>query len=432
MLGILKKKTVNTHWLVQGNKKDISISVTDPAILQKMKMIRLSESDLHVIKCLQPVVKEHIEQLVDDFYSTIIEVPALKQMIETYSMLDKLRSALKVHVIELFSGHINEDFFEIRNRVAKAHYKIGLQPTWYMGAFQNLQNSLLTIIFNKTEDNGELQTLLSAVTKILSLEQQIVLEAYERQNAEMIHNTYTQGRQAIQGDITAVSKDLVSLAEKTIASVETLVNSSKEVKHQMAASIEQSDTVQEKSIEGQEKLNELLTKIYLINDDTQAMTDRTLELVTSTQRITEVVRIVEEIAEKTNMLAINAAIEAARAGEHGRGFAVVSQEVRKLSEQTKDSVSEIRTLITASDVNTEKVMESLDHVKAAVQSGVLTSNETKQVFAHIAESIIESAQTLSAIDRQMNGLVYVIEEIGEATVRVSTSAEQLNGIAVNG
>ncbi|MEC2054038.1 globin-coupled sensor protein [Peribacillus psychrosaccharolyticus] len=432
MLGLLKKRSDNTHWLVQENKTDISISVTDPAILQKMKMIRLSESDLHVIKCLQPVVEEHIEQLVDDFYSTIIEVPSLKHMIETYSMLDKLRSTLKIHVIELFSGHIDEKFLEIRNRVAKAHYKIGLQPAWYMGAFQNLQNSLLTIICKKTENNEELQKLLAAVTKIFSLEQQIVLEAYERQNAEMMHKTYTQGRQAIQSEITVVSHDLVSLAEKTIASVETLVNSSIEVKNQMAASIEQSETVQAKSVEGQEKLNELLTKIYLINNDTQAMTDRTLQLVTSTQRIKEIVRIVEEIAEKTNMLAINAAIEAARAGEHGRGFAVVSQEVRKLSEQTKDSVSEIRTLITASDVNTEKVMESLNHVKSAVESGVMTSKETKQVFTHIAESIIESARTLFTIDRKMNELVYVIEEIGEATASVSASAEQLNGIAIKG
>lgn len=80
-------------------------------------------------------------------------------------------------MLSLFNGVIDDEFVELRNKVAKTHYRIGLQPLWYSSGFQNVQNYLQRIVFDQTKNEVEQQALISAIGKMLNLEQQLVLEA---------------------------------------------------------------------------------------------------------------------------------------------------------------------------------------------------------------------------------------------------------------
>ncbi|WP_250144667.1 methyl-accepting chemotaxis protein, partial [Escherichia coli] len=88
----------------------------------------------------------------------------------------------------------------------------------------------------------------------------------------------------------------------------------------------------------------------------QAITD-------SSRRIADIISVMDGIAFQTNILALNAAVEAARAGEHGKGFAVVAQEVSRLSEDTRTTVSRITDIVTKSRSITSEVVESINHVQ---------------------------------------------------------------------
>ncbi|WP_438823898.1 methyl-accepting chemotaxis protein [Bacillus sp. JJ1566] len=150
------------------------------------------------------------------------------------------------------------------------------------------------------------------------------------------------------------------------------------------------------------------------------------KLEDSSKQITEVIRIVHEIADQTNLLALNSAIEAARAGEHGKGFSVVAKEVKKLAEQTKSSVTNIQDLIERSYSYTTKVIESLKSVEATIRAGADSSKSTNETFQTISISIEENEGNLGKMDGQIRGLVSVIEEIGTVTKQISVSAEHLN------
>src|SRR5690606_11856508 len=107
------------------------------------------------------------------------------------------------------------------------------------------------------------------------------------------------------------------------------------------------------------------------------------------KEIEQIVTVITQIADQTNLLALNAAIEAARAGEHGRGFAVVADEVRKLAEQTKESSEHIQQLIDRILHETEEAVVSIDETVEQSNKGIAAIQSVNQMFDEIQKSIME-------------------------------------------
>lgn len=425
----LKRK--QPSWLDKAKELDVSITIDNHSTLAKLKMLNLSYSELQIIKCLQPVVEENIELLVDSFYETILQVPELNSMIHQHSTIERLRNTLNIHLIELFNGKIDTSFLHKRLRVAKVHYHIGLKPEWYMGAFQNLTESLINIVYKYADNQSEIPQILKAITKILNLEQQIVLEQYEIENREAEERQYEVVKQELKGKIIDISSNLVVLSEETTASVEALIESSESVIDRVNFSSNETSKTQTYVSDGQVQMTTLLATIEKVVKDTEQMEAFVSNLQKSSVEILKVVQIVQEIADQTNLLALNSAIEAARAGEHGKGFAVVSDEVRKLAVKTKHSVMNIQNLIANSNSYTKSVISSIEEVKGAVLDGKLKANQTNEAFFNILQSSKMNVKQSSQVNTQMIELSEIIKEIGNATTGVALAAEELNKAANN-
>lgn len=408
----------------------VGTKIEDTSILDKINMINLTEKDLKLLKSIQPLVKENIERLVDDFYSIVMKVASLKEIIQKNSTVERLKKTLRVHIIEMFDGNIDQSFIDKRLKIAKVHYVIGLEPAWYMGSFQGIHDTLTHLAFKSVKDKRKLQSLLSAINKILSLEQQIVLEAYDRENMIKLNAQFEEGKIYLKNQMTSVSEGLVALAEQTQASVAALSKNIHEVNETTTENNEQSILAKNHAQDGQNKLKELLEKISVMDNYSRDMIESIHRLGESSNQISSVIHIVQDIAEQTNILALNSAIEAARAGEHGRGFAVLSQEVQSLAEQTKNSISQIHELISNSNLYKEQVIKSLKHVEEALMSGIATSEHTHEAFQNIAQSIQQNSMTNMKVQEQMGQLVAVVNEIENASAIVTSSAEQLNEAAM--
>ena len=149
----------------------------------------------------------------------------------------------------------------------------------------------------------------------------------------------------------------------------------------------------------------------------------------SNQQITESIKLVHSIADNTNLLSLNSAIEAARAGEHGRGFAVVAKEVKKLAEQTKETIAKIDGIIQSTNSNMDDVLQSVSEVNEIINLGEKESAYTEKSFKEIIQAIEENLNGASEINEKIQSLVAVIEEIGHATQNVAHQAEKLNETA---
>lgn len=417
----------NPTWVQQITSCEGTILLDKyPQARAQLNMIGLTKDDLKLLKAYQPRVNENIDLIVEAFYSKIIEIPNLKSLIEHNSTLDRLRITLRQHLIELFEGRLDADFIEKRVRIANAHSRIGLQPQWYIGAFQNLQLTLLSMIQAERVSSEITISLTNAVTKILNFEQQIVLELYERNNREEQEHQYEIVKDELKRSIGAISQELAAITKQTRAATVQLMSFSDEVNRSFFKSVDKAKTSQELIVSGEQIVNDLHLEMKEVYDSSLTMQQSVKRMQDSVEKIHSMVSVVEQISSQTRLLSLNASIEAAHAGEHGAGFSVVASEVRKLAEHTNKSVEQISELIEQSNRYNKQVVDVITDVQRRIADGQEGVNSTKTVFDSIESALRDSLALIADVEEGMASLFRVINEVGTSTDRVAVMAGELN------
>ena len=201
----------------------------------------------------------------------------------------------------------------------------------------------------------------------------------------------------IASGINQASVAQTDAAQSTAASVEQVAVSVQVVAENSNHAAEQSETVLLKARKSIESLDETRSQFKAIAstlDDAGATTGK---LSDRSENISSIVNVIREIAEQTNLLALNAAIEAARAGEQGRGFAVVADEVRKLAERTSSATSEIGQLLSGIQGEIGQVVVAMRQGQEQMQAGQGIVGAAQQLVSEISEEARSSSLNVHSI-----------------------------------
>jgi len=188
------------------------------------------------------------------------------------------------------------------------------------------------------------------------------------------------------------------------------------------SSMEAARIAQETAQTARSGQEEMIQTVMGMQQVSQAVTEAAniiAALGRSSDQIGEIVRVIEDIADQTNLLALNAAIEAARAGEQGRGFAVVADEVRKLAERTTKATKEIGDMIRQIQKDTKSAVSSMEQGTSQVCYGVELANKTGDALANIHSMI-------SATAGKIQEITHATEEQSTATQQMASDLEAMN------
>jgi methyl-accepting chemotaxis protein len=176
-----------------------------------------------------------------------------------------------------------------------------------------------------------------------------------------------------------------------------------------AASVaSQVDETTKQTRHADEQINQSVASMGRLTDQIHSSTETVKKLAESGQRVGDVMQVIREIADQTNLLALNAAIEAARAGEAGRGFAVVADEVRNLAAKTQEATVEI------------------DEIIANIRSGSQDATEYMQASEVVAQ---ESSDSVEAVRKTLEDITQRMVSVNDATTQVATAAEEQTSVS---
>jgi len=237
-------------------------------------------------------------------------------------------------------------------------------------------------------------------------------------NAGTVSGTATQ-LSASSTQIAQGSQAQSEAAASTAAAVEEITVSINSV----AANTEDVRKLSEKSLQqtqqGNQSVTAMIGEIGRVQDAVNQIAGSVKEFVDSTRAITGMTQQVKEIADQTNLLALNAAIEAARAGEQGRGFAVVADEVRKLAEKSAKSANEI-------DQVTNSLNQKSTHVEATVQAGLHSLQATQEQIGRVSTMLTEAGE---AVTKSSHGVSDIAASVGEQSLASTEIARHVEQIA---
>ncbi|MFC4403131.1 protoglobin domain-containing protein [Gracilibacillus xinjiangensis] len=391
---------------------------------KQIKMVNLTKEDLVSLKKIKPYIKENIEQIVGQFYNNLEHENSLMNIIQHNSSVARLKQTLTSHIQEMFDGQIDQQFYDKRVKIAHIHFNIGLEPKWYMCAFQDLLNSIMTILDEAIDGKKEFFQAISATSKILNLEQQLVLDAYQHE-VNHAHEKQERLKTELHDKIQLTSGELAAIIQQSANSTQSLVTQLDTILKYARNGTMTSEAVEKSSLDRKSDLQQQEEQMLQMDEKMKGIKEESRSLTEISKQIESIVSMVTNIAEQTNLLALNAAIEAARAGEEGKGFAVVADEVRKLAEQTKNSVSNVTGLIDKTNAQVDKVTSYVDDVQQSVTASTHQMTKIHHFFEELVSQMNDSKGHNTKVETEINVFFNSLEQVNQSIQRISTVMEDL-------
>jgi len=419
--------------MLHGKKESIPELHDDTYIIEDvnnrinelLKLLQITDQDFENVKKIDSIMEEHAFEMAKRHYDMVMKIPEIQQIMSENSNFDRYTKAITAYFKELSRPKFSKDYVEYRKKIGRVHSRIGLYDEWYVGSYIRVYEYLLPIIIKKFRHSPKTITeIVLSLIRIMTFDTLVVISSTQEANDyHLVQNIskvmeYVIGADKVKLLLDSVDSSIDETSSVSAASQE--LNASIEQVTENAVEVSESaEKMIEEAGEGQKTIEQALNGFLTMAEEFTSTKEKIDNLIDNMAGTTQVIDTIKNIADETNLLALNASIEAARAGEHGKGFAVVADEVRKLAEQTKTSVEEVSTTIHQIQGRSNEVASDVKGMSASLQDRVGHARQSIDMINLITEQV-------NRVGESINTIAAITEEQASATQDITNRMEAVH------